>query len=189
MSESLGFKFKDRAEWRRWLADNHSDKNMVWVIIYKKGSKKKGLRYEEAVEEALCYGWIDSKMQSIDNERFRQRFSPRRKNSPWSKNNKDRAERMIKAGVMTEAGFKVIEEAKLNGWWDKAYTSKERLDIPEDLLKALKQNSEAWSNFKVFSNSAKLRYVYWIENAKQEETRRRRIAEVIKKAAQNIKPA
>ena len=89
---------------------------------------------------------------------------------------------------MTKAGLKVIEEAKRNGWWNKAYTSKARPDIPEDLLKALKRDSKAWHNFEGFSNSVKLMYVYWVERARKEETRTRRIAEVVDKAAKNIKP-
>ena len=180
--------FKDRAQWRGWLHENHSGETEAWAVIYKKGSELEGLRYLEAVEEALCYGWIDSKMQSVDGDRFRQRFSPRRRDSPWSKANRETAERLIEAGLMAEAGHKAIEEAKRNGRWDRAYTSKVAPEVPEDLMAALRGNPSAKKNFDAFSNSAKLMYVYWVESAKRDETRARRIAEVVDKAAQNIKP-
>jgi uncharacterized protein YdeI (YjbR/CyaY-like superfamily) len=113
MSKSIDQEFLDRMEWYTWLEVNHSSEKEVWVIIHKKQSRKKGLKYPEAVEEAVCFGWIDGKMQSIDADRFRLRFSPRRRNSIWSKNNKETAERMIHAGKMTQAGFEAIEKAKL----------------------------------------------------------------------------
>ena len=112
------------------------------MIIHKK-SEKTGLKYQEAVEEAICYGWIDSKMQSIDRFRFRQRFSPRKKNSIWSKINKETAKRMIQEGKMKQAGFETIVEAKRNGQWDKAYSSKMQLKIPKDLAIALQENELA----------------------------------------------
>ena len=139
MSQSIDQDFRDREEWRRWLQENHSTKKEVWIIIEKKRSDRKGLKYREAVEEAICYGWIDSKMQSIDPMRFRQRFSPRRKNSIWSKSNKEKAEKMIQAGKMTQAGFVKISEAKRNGKWDAAYSSEMGSRIPRDLTKALKE--------------------------------------------------
>jgi uncharacterized protein YdeI (YjbR/CyaY-like superfamily) len=188
MSGSAGLEFRDRAEWRRWLENNHSREDEAWVILYKKGSKRKGLRYLEAIEEAICYGWIDSIMNRLDDERFRQRFSPRKKESIWSKNNKDMAERMIEAGLMMSAGLEAIEEAKNNGMWDAAYTSRVEPEVPKDLLRALKENQASWSNFEGFSNSAKLMYVHWVESAKRKETRARRIFEVVRRAAKNIRP-
>ena len=174
--------FKDRAQWRSWLHENHAEETEAWVVIYKKGSKLEGLRYPEAVEEGLCYGWIDSKMQRIDGDRFRQRFSPRRRDSPWSKANRESAERLIEDGLMTTAGHEAIEEAKRNGRWDRAYTSKVAPDVPEDLMTALRGDPAALRNFEAFSNSVKLMYVYWVESAKREETRARRITEVVRKA-------
>ncbi len=189
MSKSIDQEFLDRKEWRMWLEENHSSKKEIWVIIHKKKSGKKGLKYQEAVEEAICLGWIDSKMQSIDANRFRLRFSPRRKTSIWSKNNKETAEKMIQAGKMTQAGFRTINEAKRNGKWDSAYSSKVSSTIPSDLAKALKENELAWKNFKKFSNSTKFQYIYWVESAKRDDTRRKRIIDVVKRAAQNIKPS
>jgi uncharacterized protein YdeI (YjbR/CyaY-like superfamily) len=183
MSKSIDQEFLDRKEWRKWLEENQSSKKEIWVIIHKKRSGKKGLKYQEAVEEAICFGWIDSKMQSIDEIRFRQRFSPRKKNSIWSKNNKETAEKLIQAGKMKQAGFEAINEAKRNGKWDKAYSSKMPLIVPEDLSEALKENELAWRKFSDFSNSTKLRYIYWVESAKKNETRQRRINDLVKKAS------
>ena len=189
MSSSIDQEFQDQKEWRNWLEKNHSSEKEVWIVIQKKKSGKKGLRYQEAVEEAICFGWIDSKMQSIDAERFRQRFSPRKKNSIWSKKNKETAEKMIQAKKMKTAGIEAINIAKQNGKWDNAYSSKMVPTIPKDLENALKKNKFAWENFNSFSNSTKLQYIYWIKNAKKDETRQKRIINVVKKAIQNIKPS
>jgi uncharacterized protein YdeI (YjbR/CyaY-like superfamily) len=188
MSRSVEKVFADRKEWRRWLEENHSSEKEVWVVIQKKKSKKQGLRYQEAVEEAICFGWVDSKMQRIDTFSFRQRFSPRKKNSIWSKKNKKTAEKLIRTEKITEAGFESIKEAKQSGKWDTAYSSKMPPAIPEDLEEALKENKLAWKNFKKLSNSRKLQYIYWIKSAKRDETKEKRIIEVVKRAAQNIKP-
>jgi uncharacterized protein YdeI (YjbR/CyaY-like superfamily) len=188
MSKSEGLDFGDRAGWRKWLEENHSVEDSAWVIIYKKGSKEKGLRYGEAVDEAVCFGWIDGGMRSLDGERFRLRFSPRRRGSVWSLLNRERAERLIEAGLMEEAGLRAVDKAKGNGMWDAAYTSRVEPEVPEDLSDALRENEEAWKNFEAFPNSAKLMYVRWVEDAKREETRARRISEVVRRAALNIRP-
>jgi uncharacterized protein YdeI (YjbR/CyaY-like superfamily) len=184
MSKSTDHEFLDRSEWRRWLQEHHSSEKEIWVLIHKKDSGKKGLKYEEAVEEAVCFGWIDGKMQSVDDFRFRQRFSPRKKNSPWSKSNKQRAEKMIQTGKMTPAGFETISEAKRNGKWDTAYSSSMVPSVPKDLEEALKKNGLSWMNFKSYSNSTKLQCIYWVNNAKKDETRRKRIANLVMKAGQ-----
>ena len=187
MSQSIDQDFHDHKEWRIWLERNHSSENEVWVIIQKKKSERNGLKYQEAVEEAICFGWIDSKMQSIDNNSFRQRFSPRKKNSIWSKKNKETAEKMIQERKMKKSGFETINIAKQNGKWDAAYSSKDVLIIPKDLEKALKQNKLAWKNFNKFSNSKRLQFIYWVNSAKKDETRQKRIINVVKKSTLNIK--
>ena len=156
MSEANNREFLDREQWRQWLEDNHSSIKEIWVIIHKKKSVRKGLKYQEAVEEAICFGWIDSKMQSIDAGTFRQRFSPRRKISIWSQKNKETAKKMIRAGKMTPAGFETINDAKRNGKWNAAYSSKKWVAIPSDLAEALNENQCAWNNFNRFSNSVKV---------------------------------
>ena len=182
MPQSFDQEFHDQKEWRMWLEENHSSEKEAWVIIQKKKSVRKGLKYQEAVEEAICFGWIDSKMQSIDAERFRQRFSPRRKNSIWSKKNKETAEKTIREGKMKKSGFETINIAKQNGKWDAAYSSKDVPIIPKDLEKALKQNKLAWKNFNKFSNSKRLQFIYWVNSAKKDETRQKRIVNVVKKS-------
>ena len=184
MSDLSDQDFHNRKEWHRWLEKNHAAKKEIWVTIQKKNSLKKGLKYQEALEEAICFGWIDSKMQSIDPETFRQRFSPRRKNGIWSKKNKETAEKMIKEKKMKKPGFSTIEIAKQNGKWDNAYSSNMVMTIPKDLKKTLMQKKLAWKNFNNFSNSTKLQYIYWINDAKKEETRQKRINEILKRASQ-----
>jgi uncharacterized protein YdeI (YjbR/CyaY-like superfamily) len=180
--QSIDHEFQNQKEWRKWLKENHSSKNEIWVIIQKKTSKNPGLTYLQAVEEAICFGWIDSKMQSIDSKSYRQRFSPRRRNSIWSKKNKQTAKKMIRLGKMTKNGFDTIKNAKQTGKWDTAYTSKTPPKIPWDLERVLKENRPAWKNFNSFTNSKKLQYIFWLNSAKKEETKKRRIEKIVKYA-------
>ena len=188
MSVSEWLDFKDRAEWRRWLEQNHPVEHGAWIIVYKKVSRREGLRYEEAVDEAVCFGWIDGGMRSLEGGRFRLWFSPRRGGSIWSLSNRERAERLMEAGLMAEAGLRAVEDAKASGMWDAAYTSRVEPEVPKDLMEALRQDRGALRNFKGFSNSAKLMYVHWVESSKRKETRARRIVEVVRRAAENIRP-
>ena len=180
--------FKDAIEWRKWLKLNHNIENKAILYIYKKNSTIPGIDYDNALEEALCFGWIDGKMNSIDKDKFVLRFSPRKAKSVWSKINKDKAELLISQGKMTEAGLKKIEEAKKNGMWETAYTNKKRDKIPDDLESALFEDRLAWKNFHGFANSYRNMYIGWVINAKTEVTRRKRIAEVVKRASLNLKP-
>lgn len=189
MSDNVSLAFKDREGWRRWLEENHVREKEAWVIIQKARSPYPGVTYEETLDEAMCFGWIDGKMRSLDENSFMLRFSPRRRNSVWSLSNVKRAKWLMETGRMFEAGYGAVEEAKRNGRWDSAYTSRVSPQVPCDLEEAMKANGEAWVNFQRFSNSVKLMYVYWVEEAKKEETRIRRIMEVVSKAAKNIKPA
>ena len=147
--------FSNSEQWRNWLEQNHNSIKEVWLIHYKKNSSKSSVSYNDALEEALCFGWIDSIMKSIDDEKFILKYSPRKTKSIWSKRNKEKAEKLIKVGKMTDAGLVKIEEAKNNGFWDNAYTNKDRDEIPEDLKNALLQNRDAWDNSRNFANS------YW----------------------------
>ena len=180
--------FKNRNEWRTWLEINHKDLEEVWLIHYKKSTGKKGINHFDAVEEALCFGWIDSKLKKIDEERFILRYSPRKSKSVWSKINKEKAEELIASGKMTQAGLDKIEEAKRNGMWDSAYTNIVKERIPSDLKQALIRNNKAWNNFQHFANSYRNMYIGWVKSAKTEETRKRRIDEVVKRSLQNKKP-
>jgi len=188
MSQPPELDFRTRSEWRSWLEGSRTRDKGIWVIMYKVGSSLEGLRYVDAVEEAICFGWIDGRMQSVDGDRFRQWFSPRRRNSPWSKLNRGRAERMMEAGLMAEAGYAEVEKAKSNGMWESAYTSRVAPEVPEDLIEALRGDEEAWSNWEAFTNSVKLMYTRWVLDAKRDETRVRRISKVVERSAQNIRP-
>jgi uncharacterized protein YdeI (YjbR/CyaY-like superfamily) len=179
--------FKNRDEWRNWLEKNHRAINEIWLIHYKKSSGKKGLNHFDAVEEAICFGWIDGKLKKIDEERFILRYSPRKSKSVWSKINKENAEKMISLGKMTQAGFAKIEEAKKQGFWDNAYTNLVKERLPSDLKNALIVNKKAWNNFQQFANSYRNMYIGWVKNAKTEETRKKRISEVVKKSLENKK--
>jgi uncharacterized protein YdeI (YjbR/CyaY-like superfamily) len=178
----------DRNEWRKWLEKNSIKEKEVWLIHYKKHTGKLGISLEEAVEEAICFGWIDSKMKSLDDEKYILRYSPRKKNSPWSKINKERAKKLINQGKMTEEGLDKIKEARRTGKWSAAYSSKRKPTMPSELEEELKKDKTAWENFNNFANSYQTNYVYWVVRAKREETRKRRIKEVVKRANQNKKP-
>lgn len=173
--------FTSRDEWRSWLEKNHSTKDEVWIYIQRKQSTEIGLRLEEAVDEAICFGWIDSRMKSLNGDKFVLRFCKRKPDSVWSKINRSRAERMIDSGRMTEAGLASVGEAKKTGKWYNVYTSKVSPTIPKDPEKALRQSPPAMDNFLRLSNSAKLQLIVWVEDAKKPETRQKRIKECIKK--------
>lgn len=187
MDISQALDFKNRNQWRKWLSKNHSSEKSVVLVIYKKHMKGKGLTLEEAVEESLCFGWIDSQIKSIDGDRFIQRYSQRSDKSVWSKINREKAESLIASGKMTEAGMQKIRIAKENSSWDGAYTSKERMELPEDLKKALMKNKKAWDNFDNFANTYWNMYGGWVVEAKQEKTRKNRIKKVVEYASKNQK--
>jgi uncharacterized protein YdeI (YjbR/CyaY-like superfamily) len=185
LGNALGF--KNKSEWRKWLEKNYKKEKEAWLIHCKKHAGKIGIQLEEAVEEALCFGWIDDKLKRVDKDRFILRYSPRKANSVWSKLNRERAEKMMKAGKMTAAGLSIIEEAKKSGSWNKAYTSLKRDRIPPDLRRALAKDKRALDNFQSFANSYRNMYIYWITSAKTDEIRRKRIEKVVKKTLQNKK--
>jgi uncharacterized protein YdeI (YjbR/CyaY-like superfamily) len=174
------------ADWRAWLVANHVHKEGVWLITYKKSSGKPRIDYEEAVEEALCFGWIDSKGNKLDEERTMLWFAPRRPNTGWSALNKRRVEKLITEGRMAAPGLAKIEAAKADGsWW--ALDAVEALEIPPDLAAALQANPDAERYFDAFPRSAKRAILVWITSAKRAETRAKRLAETVRLAAQNLR--
>jgi len=179
--------FKTSAAWRKWLQNNHDKATEAWLVIYKKSSNETGLRYEEALEEALCFGWIDGKMKSIDKDSFILRYSPRNAKSIWSQQNKDKIEQLIATGRMIPAGLARVEEAKRNGTWEGAYTHKRKHEIPADLKAALSQNQIALANFNKFANSYRNMYILWVNNARTEANRKKRISEVVERSELNKK--
>lgn len=177
---------KTRREWRRWLEQHHRQSSGVWLISYKKAAGKPRVEYEEFVEEALCFGWIDSKPNKLDDERSMLWLAPRQPGAGWSRLNKERAEKMIRAGWMAPAGLAKIEAAKQDGSWS-ALDAVELLEIPPDLEQALAANPAARQYFEAFPRSVKRAILEWIANAKKPETRTRRIEETTRLAAQNIR--
>jgi len=180
--------FRDRKAWRAWLRRNHARADGIWLLTYRKVAGRKGVSHPEALEEALCFGWIDSQMKKLDDIRFVQRYTPRRPGSGWSQVNKDLALRLIREGRMTAAGVREIDEAKRLGLWAKAYSAKRGMRLPSDLKKALMRDQRAWKNFQAFANTYKTMYIGWVKGAKREETRTRRIATVVKQARRKLKP-
>ncbi|WP_196991996.1 YdeI/OmpD-associated family protein [Panacibacter microcysteis] len=180
------FYAKDRKTWRRWLQKNHATETRVWLIIYKKDSPTPSVNYAEAVEEGLCFGWIDSKPNKRDEDSFYLSFTRRKPKSVWSKINKERIERLSAAGLLAPAGIAAIEKAKENGSWNTLDVI-DNLVIPDDLAKALSKNKQAKQHFDQFSISSQKIILTWIYSAKRPETRQARIATTIELAAQNIK--
>jgi uncharacterized protein YdeI (YjbR/CyaY-like superfamily) len=178
---------RDKGDWRKWLELNHTDKEGVWLILYKMKSPNHNLTWGESVDEALCFGWIDSVKRTIDSERYRQYFSRRKAKSNWSKINKDKVQVLIDQGLMQEAGYKSIEIAKENGSWT-VLDEVEALVVPEDLKKALANHAGALEYFDGLSKSDRKILLHWVVSAKREETRQKRISEIVENAGSALKP-
>lgn len=180
------FYAKDRKAWRQWLEKNHANELSIWLIIYKKQSGTPSVYYDEAVDEALCFGWIDSKPNKRDEASYYQFFAKRNPKSKWSVVNKAKVQRLTEAGLMAPAGLAAIDIAKKSGSW----TALDEVDnsiVPDDLQKLLNKNKAALKNFEAFPKSSKKIILEWIANAKKPETRQKRIEETVEKAAVNIK--
>lgn len=169
----------NRNDWRSWLEKNHDTTKEVWLIYYKKHAGKPSISYEVSVEEALCFGWVDSIIKRLDDDKCARKFTPRKGASRWSESNKKRAEKMIREGRMTEVGMARIREAQKRGEWSKVREVNKELVIPSFIEKALAENEEAHAFFDTRENSYKRQIVGWISSAQKEETRARRLAEVI----------
>jgi len=176
-----------RAEWRQWLTANHRTYQGVWLVYYKVRSPKPSIRYSDAVKEALCFGWIDSKVKTLDDERYQQIFTPRKPKSVWSKLNKQYVEELVAQGLMTDAGLEKITAAQQNQSWF-ALDEVEALVIPEDLAQALSADERADRNFAEFNPSTKKNVLFWISSAKRPDTRLRRINQTIEAAIRNQSP-
>ena len=177
---------KSRGEWRKWLEKNHQSASKVWLIIVNKQSKIPGIQYVDAVEEALCFGWIDSKTQRRDEDSRYQIYSKRKPKSNWSQPNKERVARLKKAGLITEAGLQAIQAAKASGAWN-ASNDIDDLIIPPDLKKLLNKNKTAAKNFDAFPRSSQKLILRWIYGAKRPETRNKRVEKTVQLAAENIR--
>ena len=175
---------KSRAAWRAWLEANHSRGEGVWLVTFKKAAGKPRVEYDEAVEEALCFGWVDSKPAKLDAERSMLWFAPRKAGTGWSKPNKERVARMVAAGRMAPAGLAKVEAAKADGSWEKL-DAVERLEVPADLARAFRARPGSRANFDAFPRSVKRGILEWILQAKKPETRAKRVEETARLAAEN----
>lgn len=178
--------FKNAQEWRNWLHENHHSSKGVYLIFYRVNSEFESMRWEEAVQVAICYGWIDSTVKKLDEERRRQMFTPRKDKSVWSKLNKTYIEKLVADNLMHESGLQKIEIAKQNGSWT-TLDAAENLEMPADLASAFVKNKKALDNYNCFSPSYRKSYLYWLNHAKREETRKARIIEIVSLCEQNIK--
>ena len=178
----------DRKSLRKWLKKNHLSEKEIWLIYFKKHTGKDRVAYNDAVEEAICFGWIDSTVKRIDHERYMQKFTVRNKKSKWSELNKTRALKLIKEGKMAAFGNEKIKNAKETGSWNNTYGKKTKQIIPKDLAKALSNNDIANKNFNNFAPGYQNSYIFYINDAKREDTRKRRIQKVVERASKNIKP-
>lgn len=171
--------FDTQANFRSWLNKNHSKEPGLWVKYAKKASGIKTIAYQEAVEEALCYGWIDGKVRTVDENYYVQRFTPRRKRSNWSRINRDKAEKLIASGRMKPAGLAEVERAKTDGRWEAAYESSSTMTAPDDFINALAKSATAQKFWESLNNSNRYAILYQIHDAKKPETRARRIAKFV----------
>jgi uncharacterized protein YdeI (YjbR/CyaY-like superfamily) len=188
MSELRRVRPRSRKAWREWLEKNHASSNGVWLVYAKKSSGIPSLTYNDAVEEALCFGWIDSKINPIDESYYMQVFTPRKPQSAWSALNKTRVDRLLADGLMTAAGRAAVETAKQSGAWD-AMKHVEELTIPPDLEKAIRANPDARRNWVTYSPSRRKGVLYRLAGAKRPETRARYLKEIVENMARNLSHA
>lgn len=167
--------FASQDEWEAWLDAEHATSDGVWVKFAKKGSGVETVVYAEALEVALCYGWIDSQVMSLDERFYLQKFTPRRSRSKWSRINREKIEQLTNAGRMKPAGLEQVGLAKADGRWDAAYASPSTIEVPEDLQKALDANPKAAEFFATLPGSNRYAVLYQLEDAKKPETRARRL--------------
>jgi uncharacterized protein YdeI (YjbR/CyaY-like superfamily) len=175
---------KSRGEWREWLASNHDRAEGVWLISSKKAAGGPEISYDEAVEVALCFGWVDSRLAKLDDRRSMLYYSPRKPKSGWSAPNKSRVERAIAAGLMTPIGLAKVEAAKADGSWEKL-DAVEALEVPDDLAAAQAGHADARRHFDAFPRSVRRGILEWIAQAKRPETRARRVEETARLASEN----
>ncbi|MEX2546903.1 MAG: YdeI/OmpD-associated family protein [Chloroflexota bacterium] len=177
----------DREAWREWLAKNHATSDGAWLVTGRPNSGLAQIDYEASIQEALCFGWIDGQAGTVDEQRSKLYFAPRRAGSPWSRYNKRRIERMTAAGLMTRAGLAVIERAKADGSWS-VFDSVDRLELPAELGEALDSRPNARANWDAWPNGVKRLVLSAIALAKRPETRARRIDQAAEAAERNERP-
>ena len=176
-----------RGQWRTWLSQHHGRNEGVWLITFKKDSSRPSVGYDASVEEALCFGWVDSRKRALDEDRSMLWFAPRRKGSGWSRSNKERIAKLIDADMMHEAGLAKVQFAKSDGTWN-ALDAVENLAVPRDLAEAFATHQGSAQNFEAFPRWVKRAILEWISTAKRTATRQRRIEETARLAKENQRP-
>ena len=171
--------FASKKKWVDWLAIQHDKSTGVWLKLAKKDSGRSSVTYEEALEVALCYGWIDGQKKGFDDNYWLQKFTPRGPKSIWSKINTENAEKLIASGEMKPAGLKAVEAAKQDGRWDAAYSSQKNIAVPEDLQRALNKNKKAKASFATLKSSERYSILFRLHHAKKAETRAKRIQQFV----------
>ena len=171
--------FASQADWEQWLAEQHASAPGLWLKLAKKDSGHASVSYPEAVEAALCYGWIDSQKAGLDEQFWLQRFTPRRPRSKWSKINREKAEALIAVGRMQPAGLREVELAKVDGRWEAAYAGQREIQVPDDFQAVLEENEQAREFFDTLNSANRFAILYRIHEAKRSETRARRIKKFI----------
>ena len=179
--------FKTSSDFRKWLSKNHATSEGVWLRIYKKGTEVPSVTYAEALDEALCFGWIDGQKKPHDEDSWLQKFTPRRRRSGWSKVNTEHAERLIKEGRMKPAGMMEIEAARKDGRWDAAYDRFANAVVPDEFLKQLAKNKKAQTFFNTLNKTNRFSIAYRLQTAKREETKQKRIKDIIAMLARGEK--
>ncbi len=170
---------QNREESRNWLSQHHDKSNGIWLVFYKKHTGRPTLKYDEAVEEALCFGWIDSIIKKVDDEKYVRKLTPRKANSRWSEPNKKRVTKLQKQGLMTQVGIKRVKEAKVSGRWGKPNRPQISFEIPKELERALLKSRKAKRFFDQLAPSYQKQFIGWITIAKRHETKERRVRESI----------
>lgn len=173
----------NREAWRRWLRQNHRREREIWLVCYNRHTGKPRIPYQDALEEALCFGWIDARVQRIDDERYAQKWTPRRPGSGWSELNRSIAQKLIKQRRMTKAGLEALTGRRAKPPPKRPAS----LLVPEDFERARRLNAHPWANFQAFAPSYRARYLGWIEGAKRDETSKKRIDEAVQLIAQGVK--
>jgi uncharacterized protein YdeI (YjbR/CyaY-like superfamily) len=180
---------RDAAAWRAWLAEHHAEPEGAWLVLAKKGTvEPTSLGYDDALEEALCHGWIDGQVRRRDDATYRQRFTPRRARSPWSKRNVGIAERLVEEGRMQPAGVAEMDRAKADGRWEAAYAGPASIEVPDDLAAALAVEPKAQALFDVLTSQNRYAVLYRVTAAKRADTRARRIADFVAMLARGETP-
>lgn len=179
--------FASPALWEQWLEQNHAISKGIWLQMFKKDSRIASVNYAQALDVALCYGWIDGQLKSIDALSYMQRFTPRRPKSIWSKRNIEHIDRLIKAGRMKPAGLKEAEAAKADGRWEVAYDGQGTMSAPSDFLEELAKNKKALAFYEALNKANKYAIAWRIQTAKRPETREKRIKEILEMLAREEK--